>query len=60
MIDDELEPRKKPLKPLSLENLSVEELEARVDDLKSEITRVEAEIAKKKAYAKAASSFFKT
>ena len=59
MIDDELEPRKKAAKPKNLENLSIEELGTYVDDLKLEILRVEAEIAKKKAYAATAASFFK-
>lgn len=60
MFEDELEPRKKrpPLK--NLEPMSVDELSAYVEDLKNEIARAEAEITKKKAYASAASSFFKT
>ena len=42
------------------EPMSVDELQAYVDEMKAEISRTEAEIAKKKAYANAASSFFKT
>ena len=57
---DDLEPQKKAVKPLNLEPLSVDELAARVEELKAEIIRTEAEISKKKAYANAASSFFKT
>lgn len=57
---DDLEPQKKTAKPVNLEPLSVDELMARVAELKAEIIRTEAEIAKKKAYANAASSFFKT
>lgn len=60
MFDDELEPKKKGAKPVNLEPLSVDELLKRVDDLKAEIVRTEAEITKKKAYASAASTFFKT
>jgi len=60
MFDDELEPRKKPVKLKNLEPMSVDELQAYVDEMKAEITRTEAEIAKKKAYASAASSFFKS
>ena len=60
MFDDELEPRKKPAKLLNLEPMSVDELGYYVDGLKAEISRAEAEIAKKKAYSASASSFFKT
>ena len=57
---DDLEPQKKTPKLVNLEPLSVDELLIRVEELKAEIVRTEAEIAKKKAYASAASSFFKT
>ena len=60
MFDDDLEPKKKAAKLRNLEPMSVDELAAYVDEMKDEITRVDAEIAKKKAYASAASSFFKT
>lgn len=60
MFDDDLDPKKKPSKLKNLEPLSVDELAAYIDDLKAEIVRTEAEMAKKKAYANAASSFFKT
>ncbi len=60
MFDDDLDPKKKAAKLKNLEPMSVDELEAYVTDLKSEIMRAEVEIARKKAYAQAASSFFKT
>ena len=60
MFDDDLEPKKKAAKLRNLEPMSVDELAAYVEEMKAEITRTEAEIAKKKAYASAASSFFKT
>lgn len=60
MFDDDLDPKKKPTKPKNLEPMSVDELSAYVEALKAEIVRTEAEIGKKKAYASAASSFFKT
>lgn len=60
MLDDDLDPKKKPQKLKNLEPMSVDELMHYVDALKAEIVRTEAEIAKKKAYASAASSFFKT
>ena len=59
MFDDDLEPKKKAAKLKNLEPMSVDELMAYVEDMKAEITRTEGEIAKKKAYANAASSFFK-
>jgi len=46
--------------PRNLEPLSVAELEAYIQDLKAEITRVESETAKKKASADAANSIFKS
>lgn len=60
MFDPDLEPQKKAPKLKNLEPMSVDELMAYVEEMKAEITRTEAEIAKKKAYASAASSFFKT
>lgn len=60
MFDDDLEPKNKSAKLRNLEPLSIDELAAYVQDLKAEILRSEAEIAKKKAYADTASSFFKT
>lgn len=43
----------------NLETLSVAELEARVIALQTEIARVEAELAKKRAHERAASELFK-
>ncbi len=60
MFDDDLDPKKKPSKLKNLEPMSVDELQDYVEALKAEILRAEAEIAKKKAYSQAASSFFKT
>lgn len=60
MFDDDLNPQKKKQPLKNLEPMSVDELTAYVGELQAEITRAEAEIAKKKAYAQAASSFFKT
>ena len=59
MFDPDLEPQKKTPKLKNLEPMSVDELSAYVEEMKAEIKRTEAEIAKKKAYANAASSFFK-
>ncbi len=60
MLDEDLDPKKKAAKLRNLENMSVDELAAYIEELKAEIVRVEADMAKKKAYASAASSFFKT
>lgn len=60
MFDDDLEPKKKAAALKNLEPMSVDELLAYMETMKVEIARVEAEIARKKAYAQAASSFFKT
>lgn len=60
MFDDDPDPKKKPSKLKNLEPMSVDELQDYVDALKTEIGRAEADIAKKKAYSQAASSFFKT
>ncbi len=59
MFDDDLDPKKKAAKLKNLEPMSVDELVAYVENLKAEIVRTEAEIARKKAYAQAASGFFK-
>jgi uncharacterized small protein (DUF1192 family) len=59
MFDDELTPQKQKPKPRDLTPLSVDELYQLIDDLKAEIIRAEAEIARKKTVAEAAASFFK-
>lgn len=59
MFDEEPDPKKKAQKLRNLEPMSVDELMAYVQELKAEIVRAEADIAKKKAYSEAASSFFK-
>ena len=60
MFEDDLDPKKpkKVLKPL--DNYSIEELKEYIENLKSEIARAEADIVKKEAHKKAATSFFKT
>lgn len=54
---------KKPAKGIaigeSLDTLSIAELEARIESLKTEITRIEAEIATKRRHEAAASALFK-
>lgn len=59
MFDDDLEPRK-PKKTLkNLEPMSIDELNAYINDMKEEIARTEAEITRKKSHMTAASSLFK-
>ena len=55
---DEEETIKKP-KPLDLDDLSVEEIEEMIDDHKSEISKLEALLKKKKDKLKLADTFFK-
>ena len=55
---DEEEPIKK-LKPLDLDDLSVEEIEEMIDDHKSEISNLQALLKKKKEKLKLADTFFK-
>ncbi len=60
LFDDDLDPKtkKKALKPL--DKLSIDELGDYIASLKEEITRVEAEVARKKAHKDAMSGLFKT
>lgn len=61
MIDpDELERRPAVVKPADLKALSVAELEAYVQSLKSEIEAAEQVIAQKRAHLGAAAGLFKT
>ena len=59
---DDLEPVKKSSGdfPRNLENMSVDELQEYITEMRAEITRVEADIEKKKASAAAANSVFKS
>lgn len=58
--DDDLDPRTKKAKPRNLDAMSVEELRDYIEELKSEIVRVEGEITKKQKHMNAASSLFKS
>lgn len=60
-IDDDDRPKKKILHEIGqdLSLLSVEELQDRIDLLKAEIGRLEADIARKGAFRTAADHFFK-
>jgi uncharacterized small protein (DUF1192 family) len=60
MLTEDDEPRPKPrFTPLPLDRLGVEELEAYIDELRGEIARTEAEMARKRHMRSAADSFFK-
>lgn len=59
MFDDENEPLKKAPAIKNLEPMSIDELQAYIEDMKEEITRTEQEIARKRAHMYAASSIFK-
>lgn len=60
MFDDDL-PKKKPESefPRNLENMSVDDLEEYVGELRNEIARVEMDMEKKRASRDAADSIFK-
>lgn len=61
MIDDDDKPKKKIVHEIGqdLSLLSVEELAARVQLMRDEITRLEADMASKRAVRSAADQFFK-
>ena len=60
MFDDLPTPKVDKEFPRNLENLSIDELNSYIEDLKSEITRVEGDIKTKQASQEAASNFFKS
>ena len=57
---DDLEPRNRPPQKKNLEVMSLEELEEYVAELKAEIERTEAEIARKRDHRSSADSLFKS
>lgn len=59
-MDDDPEPRKPPMGPRNLEDMSVFELEDYTAELQDEIERVKQSIEKKKASQAAAASIFKS
>ncbi len=62
MIDDEAAEPRRParLTRLVLDSLSIEELNAYIGELREEIARVEADIARKQSHRSAADAFFKS
>jgi uncharacterized small protein (DUF1192 family) len=60
MDTDDLDPKTKRPKLRNLDPMGVEELQAYIVELKEEIARVEADIAKKKQHLSAAASLFKS
>lgn len=59
MFDDDLPVKKTTEFLRNLDNLSVDELEEYIQEMKVEIERVQVDIEKKKASANAADAFFK-
>jgi uncharacterized small protein (DUF1192 family) len=59
MDPEDLEPRTKRPQLRNLDPMSVEELDAYIEELKAEIRRVEENMGKKKAHLSAASGLFK-
>jgi uncharacterized small protein (DUF1192 family) len=57
---EELEPRKQKPQLRNLDTLSIEELNAYIEEMRAEIRRVEEKIAAKKAHISAAAGLFKS
>ena len=57
--DDEPPVKRRRLEPLLLDSLGIEELRLYIDELKTEIARVEADIGRKNNHRSAADAFFK-
>jgi uncharacterized small protein (DUF1192 family) len=60
LTDDDTDPKTRRAKPRLLDPMSVPELKEYVLQLQSEITRAEAEIAKREKHKNAADAIFKT
>jgi uncharacterized small protein (DUF1192 family) len=61
MFDEEFKPRKKPgFEKKNLVDMSIDEIEEYIGDLKAEIQRSQDDIVKKKASIAAAASIFKS
>lgn len=60
IFDDETDPKTKRPKLRPLDKMSVEELKTYIEDLKSEIARVEAEVQSKQKHKDAVSALFKS
>ena len=60
MFDDDRPSPKDVTFPRNMESMSISEIEDYIVDLKQEISRAEADIAKKKASQESASSIFKS
>ena len=57
---EELEPKKQKPQPRNLDVLSIEELNNYIEEMRTEIKRVEEKIAAKKAHINAAAGLFKS
>lgn len=58
--DDDLDPKTKRAKPRNLDTMSIPELKLYIEDMKAEILRVEADIARKEKSKAAADALFKS
>ena len=59
MEEDAPPPRRRRLEPLPLDSLGIAELRLYIEELRGEITRVEADIDRKHSHRSAADAFFK-
>lgn len=60
LLDEDLDPKRPEKGPKKLDTMSISELEDHIAAMRAEITRVEAEIERKRTRLAAAESFFKT
>lgn len=60
MLEEDMLPQKQTAKLKNLTDMSIAELEQYIEDMKTEIIRVEADIVKKRAVKDAAASLFKS
>lgn len=59
MEEDAPPPKRRRLEPLLLDSLGIEELNSYIDELRTEILRVEADIGRKNSHRNVADAFFK-
>lgn len=57
--EDEPPIKRRRLEPLLLDSLGIDELRSYIDELRTEIARVEADIVRKNSHRSAADAFFK-
>ena len=60
LMEEDAQPvKRRRLEPLLLDSLGIEELRLYIDELRTEIARVEADVGRKSSHRSAADAFFK-